>query len=227
MADVSMEGLRTRVRVAMDENGTTTALLAAKDAETLALDELIDEKLLTAVRDVELRAPWTLLDGENVEENTEDTEGEMVLMGRDLAEDKFMWRMKLPERMLRLLRVKLTRWKTAARIISAEDAEYRWQQSRWTGVGGTAEKPVAAVVPGEDGSLWLELYSLPKDEGRLQYCTMVMEPTVEKGTIVGVSARLEDAIVHLAAAMTCATLGETQTAEKLESVAWRLAGVNG
>lgn len=226
MADVSLEMMRRRVRVVMDENSTTQALLSAGDVETLSLDDLIDENVLTAVRDVEMRAPWAMLDGVSYGDDADvEGTGAFRLGFVKLGEGKYMGRMALPGNMLRLLAVKLKSWNECARLITSDDAAYRWQRSKWSGVGGSPEKPVAAVVPGPGGGVRLETYSSADGDDCLQYVTLVEEPVVEKDTIVGVSQRLLDAIEYLAAAMTCSALGDAQTAAQLEATAWRLAGV--
>lgn len=64
----------------------------------------------------------------------------------------------LPDDFLRLVAIRMSDWHRDARIISAQDPEYACQSSRFPGVRGNPDRPVAVIVPTPMG--WAaELYS--------------------------------------------------------------------
>ena len=54
--------LKREIRIALDQNMTSSQLLATGDIDTLSLEEIIESKIVDAARIVENQAPSYLLD---------------------------------------------------------------------------------------------------------------------------------------------------------------------
>lgn len=131
------------VRVCMDENRVTEALLGAVDADTLRLDEVIQSKILEAVRRVHSIAPYPLLEqGHNLPDRIfwGDQESGWVL---------------LPEDFMRLVVFEMSDWERPVYTsIDTDDPLYLRQRSRFKALRGTAQRPVVALCVRPEGGCW-------------------------------------------------------------------------
>lgn len=219
MESIDVGDIVKRVRVVMNENGASTKLLEADDVETLALDELIKSKVVAAAREIESRAPMHMVTAQK---------GQMPELENFNLEEKdgsYVGVVDVTDDVMRLLAIKMSDWERNGRLISEQDAAYAQQKSKWTGVRGTVERPVAALVHGASGELQLELYSSKSSDATLERCSYISWPEIASDGKISLCERLVEPIVYMTAALTVLTLGDSQTAAGLQSMAFSLAGI--
>lgn len=222
MTATSMAALVSGVRVVMDENRVSTSLVASNDIETLSLNELIERNVITAARTIEMMAPRHLLTDVDVYDKS--NIGTATFSLEQLGE-KHVGSLNLPTELLRVVGVKMSDWTTEGRLIDGSSPEYACQRSKWLGVGGTPEHPVAALVPHAAGGMKLEMYCSKKQDAALSYMTFITAPTKGSDGNVNICELLKDAIIYMAASLTCTSLGESQTAAGLRDEAFLLAEI--
>lgn len=196
-------------RVAMDQNRRDGELLSHADLDTLSLDEIIASKVEDAARLVVLAAPASVLEGGH------------TLAGCDIffKHDGRAF-LILPPDFLRLLMVRLSDWeRPAVEAISADDPRYAMQFSRYAGIRGNPQKPVAAVVRRGEG-LALELYGSRGPGATLEQGAYAAEPKVTEGSI-DLPRRCHRPVVYMTAALALEALG-AESAKALEARAAEL-----
>jgi hypothetical protein len=191
------------VRVALDENVSSEALMATGDVDTLSLGELIASKVLEAVRRVETAAPVHLLDsGHNF--------GDAVCWCGDGS-----GRVQLPGDFMRLIVFEMDDWSKAVySAISADSAEYDRQRSRYKSLRGSAERPVCAIVSRAEGKV-LEFYSCKSEDATVSQAVYLPYPTIDCDGGVEICELCYRAVVYMAGALTLLSLGETERAQRL------------
>lgn len=212
MSSYDVSELVKEIKVVLDRNQESSGRLAPDDSDTLSQGEIIKSKIVDAARMVMEGCPTEKLDGTKYSD-----------VAASWVEDNgaYVGTVYLPTDFMRLLTVKVEGWKRPAKIITENDVEYALQGCRW-GVRGNAERPIAAIVH-QEGGRYLELYTSPKDDVGVDF-TYVAEPCIEDGEI-SLPSNLKDAIVYMAAYLTCVSLGDNDTANGLLAVAYKLAGV--
>jgi len=211
MNTYAVSELVKEVKVILDRNQETAALLPT-DSDTLSQGEIIKGVIVDAARIIETAAPGNMVEGEKYEDiDVSWVEDHGAYVGTVL----------LPSDLIRLLSVKVEGWRRPATIITEEDDAYKVQTSPW-GVRGNAERPVAAIVHSEGGR-YLELYTSKVDDVGVDF-SYVKLPTIVDGNIE-LPNGLKDAIVYMAAYLTCISLGDTETAARYKATANELAGI--
>lgn len=197
--DYARSDILAAVRVILDKNMSGEALTALGDVDTLSLDEIIESKVLDAVRIVHSDAPYYRLDGLST-----------------FADSDIVWDglhcgyVLLPDDFLRLVSFKMDDWqRTVHEAIDVGDPRYVLQSSAYKGVRGTPEKPVVAVAPYSDG-LALEFFSCRSDDAVIAAATYLPLPTWVDGC-VSICKRLYRAACYMAAGLTAAAFDDTQT----------------
>lgn len=186
------------VRIAIDENKTSEALLAEEDIDTLSLNDIIHSKIAEAARKVVSMAPLLLVDGG-------------VPFG-----DAVYWRgegsgwILLPEDFLRLLLFKMSDWERPVyEAITAADARYGQQFSRYKGLRGTSQKPVVAIVSRAEGRA-LEFFSSKDETATVEQALYLPLPRVDKDGGIEIPERCYDGVVYETASLVLATLGQRE-----------------
>lgn len=215
MKEYYVSDLAKEIKIVLDRNTDSSALIATDDLDTLTQEEIMESKIVDAARLIEEQAPVDMLDGGEklTGELSYRKYGNVYVFELSLKNLSFM----------RLITIKMGQWERPGKIITEEDAEYQWQSSRWSGIHGNPQKPIAAIVQGEDG-LCLELYSCTSPTATIEKGTYLKIPSVSSGKI-SLCPKLKDAIVYMAAYLTCITLGDQQTANGLLQVAYELAHI--
>lgn len=177
------------VRVALDENRESEALLSEGAVDTLELAEIIESKIEEAARAVVDESPVELLG-----------------RGKPLEGDVFRgvrgsgW-MRLPDDFERLIYFKMSDWESGVRkAVGTETAEYERQKSRYGGVRGNSQKPVAAVVMKEAG-LCLEFFGSESEEAEVESGLYYPEPRIDRHGGIDLPERLYRAVVNRIAEM--------------------------
>lgn len=123
------------VKIAIDENdsaGSNSILVA--DPDQLQLDELIRYKIVDAVRYIHQVAPSHMLDG-------------IALTTSATATQSGKTTISLPSDFMRLVIFKMSGWTRPITVpISDTSPMYAMQHSKYTGIKGGPEKPVAAIT---------------------------------------------------------------------------------
>lgn len=205
----NISDLQTEIRIALDQNATSTALIA--DVDTLSLEEIIESKIADAARIVESQAPFYLLDqGKALADETAITWQSNPGYG--------MGRIHLPDDFLRLICFKMSDWDMAVyEPITAADPLYSRQHSRFRGIRGNPQHPVVAIVSAPAG-LMLEFFSCEAganvgiEEGRY-----IAIPQVSNGTIE-LCEKLVRPIIYYAAYLTASSIGQADLATSMLNI---------
>ncbi len=137
------------VRIHLDLDAEDLPLVHVPDAQALTVDAIVRSLIVQGATQVICEAPLSKLQtGVPVRGGVAWRDAPGVGMGLLLLPDDF----------LRLIALRMSDWQRDAKIISAHDAEYQWQSSRFPGVRGNPQRPVVAVVSTPAG--WAaELYT--------------------------------------------------------------------
>ena len=202
----SVDDIVRRVRVLLDYDRDSDALIALDDATALSIEGIIRSKIEEASRRVLLVSPAELIDTAKPIESGVSWRGEPGYgMGLLL----------LPDNFLRLISVQLSDWKRPAQIITESDPLYKWQSSPCAGVRGNPDRPVAAVVRYPEG-MAVELYSSHGGAGvTLTRCLYVAEPKIDYDNMIDLPHLLLDAVVRVIGGLTCETLGDIERSNRL------------
>lgn len=195
------------VRVCIDQNMTSEALVESGDIDTLALDEIIKSKILEAIQRVHMEAPPYLLEnGHNF--------GDAVYW----KEMESGW-VLLPSDFMRLVVFEMDDWERAVyTAISVDDPDYEKQRSRIKGIRGTAQKPVCVLALRPEGKV-LEFYSCKSTDAQVSRAIYIPYPVIDDDGGVDVSERCYNAVVYTAAGLTLMTCGEANQASALSDLA--------
>ena len=195
------------VRICIDENMQSDALIESGDIDTLGLDEIIKSKILEAIQRVHSDAPNYLLEG-----------------GHNFG-DAVYWRelesgwVLLPKDFLRLVVFEMDDWEQAVyQAISTDDPEYEKQHSRFKGIRGTAQRPVCAIGIRPEGKV-LEFYSCKSKNAQVSRAIYMPYPKIDEDGGVDISERCYNAVIYTAAGLTLLTCGETEKGNSVSELA--------
>lgn len=208
MKDYDINELKREVRITLDQNSTGGQLVSLADIDALMLESVIESKLTDAARVVEMNAPEYLLSpGKDADDTS--VEWEVGNMGT----------ITLPEDFMRLVVFEMSDWeRPVVNAISATDPMYALQKSRWSGLKGTPERPVVAVVPGESGNV-LEFYTCTDVGESVRMFQYVPIPKVDESGKLCLCERLKNAVVYYAAYLVALSMGENELAQALSGTA--------
>ena len=195
------------VRICLDQNMESDALIESGDIDTLALDEIIKSKILEAIQRVHMHAPNYLLEG-----------------GHNFG-DAVYWRelesgwVLLPPDFMRLVVFEMDDWEQAVyQAISTDDPEYEKQRSRFKGIRGTAQRPVCAIAIRPEGRV-LEFYSCKSKNAQVSRAMYIPYPKIDEDNGVDICERCYNAVVYTAAGLTLLTCGETEKGNSVSELA--------
>ena len=195
------------VRVALDENAMSDALIKEGDIDTLTLDEIIESKVLDAIRRVEIDAPTYLLEGGH-------DFGDNVYWERSEAKAGQGWTL-LPADFMRLVVFEMSDWERAVyTAISTSDPEYEQQKSRFKGIRGNVQKPVCAIAIRPEGRV-LEFYSSKDNTATVSKAVYIPYPEVDEDGGIDLCERCYTAIVYTAASLVLSTYGDADKASAM------------
>lgn len=206
------------VRICLDQNMVSDALLSSGDIDTLALNDIIKSKILEAIERVHKDAPSYLLEnGHNFgdeEEGTDPTE-EVAVYWREMESGWVL----LPKDFMRLVVFEMDDWERAVySAISTDDPEYEKQRSRIKGIRGTSQKPVCAIAIRPEGRV-LEFYSCKSTDAKVSRAVYLPYPKIDCDGGVDISERCYKAVVYTAAGLTLMTCGEVEKGNTLSELA--------
>lgn len=194
------------IKVALDLNMDSTPLTDLGDVDTLSLDDIIESKVVDAVRTVESTAPTHLLD------NGKDIGGTVVWNS-----DKSSGYIMLPDDFMRLVSFKMSDWHRALfAAITPESPEYALQYSPFPGLRGNPQKPVCALVMHSKG-MALEFFSCKDDEQTVAQAQYIGMPGLKDGKI-GICPKCYRAVVYMAASLVAATVKDSDKAAAMSTL---------
>lgn len=186
------------VRVAIDMNRTDDSLIERDDEETLRLNDVIMAKLTEGLRLVEREAPLRMLESGHDFGNEDD-----VFLNADGTGYVI-----LPHDFMRLIRFRMSDWRRPVdHAITEDDAAYGAQSSRWAGVRGCPEKPVAAIVRRSEGKV-LEFWGSADGTATLTQAAYQPYPVITEQGMIDVPEECYRAAVYRAGALALATTGD-------------------
>lgn len=191
------------VRVCLDENRASEALIKSGDIDTLTLDEIIRSKITESVDDVHSRAPYYLLE-----------------QGHRLPDRVFWGEMEsgwvlLPEDFLRLVVFEMSDWEQPVyKVISTDSREYAYQRSRIKAMRGTAQRPVCAIALRPEGRV-LEFYSCKSKEATIKKGMYIPRAYVDEEGGVDISELCYNAVIYTIAGLTAMAGMETEKGNQI------------
>lgn len=193
------------VKVAIDMNRGDEPLIMEGDTDTLTLDEIIQAKLTEAVRMVEMEAPLSMLES-----------------GHDFGEQDIYINKAgkgfviLPDDFMRLIAFRMSDWgRTVFEAITESDPRYALQSSRFKGICGNPEKPVAAIVRRSEGKV-LEFYSCRDNTATVAQAVYLPYPRIDDDGGIDVAEECYEAAVYRAASLALASVGDQLSTTMLE-----------
>jgi len=206
MKKYSLDELKRRVRIALDQNMVNSQLAQLGDIDTLSLDDIIAEELPVAARIVENSAPAHLLDG------GKDFSGSCGWHGAVGYGSGFI---ALPKDFMRLVSFKMSDWSFAVSEAISEDSPlYEVQHSRYPGIRGNPQRPVVAIVTQPVGQV-LEFFSCTAGKNvYVKRARYIPFPRVD-GAKMELCEKLMDAVVYQTAANVALSIGNADAATGL------------
>lgn len=195
------------VRIALDRNMVSEALLSSEDVDTLSLEEIIQSKVCEAVKRVHGDAPVYLLDG-----------GYNFGSSIYWADKESGW-ILLPDNFMRFIVFEMSDWERPVFYpITIEDAEYKLQRSRFKGLRGTYQKPVCAISVRPEGRV-LEFYSCKSQNATVSRAVYLPYPIIDDNGGVEICEKCYEAVVYTIASLVVTTLGENDKANIFNDLA--------
>ena len=206
----SVADIQRDVRIALDYNPSSDALLATDDIDTLTLEEVIASKIEDAARLVTLAAPQHRLEGG-------ESFGDSVVW--DSQPGYGPGYVILPDDFLRIVSFKMSDWDMAVTTaITADDPVYPVQRSRYPGIRGNPQAPVVAVTMRPVGQV-LEFFSCTAGPGtHVAWAQYIPIPKISSG-LIPISSPLRDAVVYYAAYLVAEATGQADLAARLLNTA--------
>lgn len=202
----SVDDIKRDVRIALDQNNSSTPLLDTGDIDTLTLEEIIESKIEDAARVVTRDAAHYLLDGGKAF-------GESVRW--DVREGYGSGSILLPDDFLRLVSFQMSDWSyPVLNAITEDNPIYALQHSRYGGVRGNPQKPIVALSQQPIG-LVLEFFSCAAGENTfVKRATYMPIPKITDGEIT-ISEKLKPAVVYYTAYLAALSIGSGDLAATL------------
>ena len=217
----SVEDIKRDVRIALDQNNSSDALIETGDIDTLTLEEIIESKIEDAARIVSRDIARHLLDGGR-------SFGESI--GWDSSEGYGSGFVPLPSDFLRLLSFQMSDWAyPVTSAITEDNPMYPLQHSEFGGVRGNWQKPVVAIVnrsvtidSQEKEGLILEFYSCSAGAGtRIKTARYIPMPKIENGSIT-LYGNVRPAVIYYTAYLVALSIEANDLAVVLLNVSKEL-----
>lgn len=204
-----VEDIKRDIRIALDQNKSSEALEELGDVDTLTVEEIIENRLVPAVRVVLLNAPLALLGGGiplkcNINWHSAPGQGSGSVL--------------LPNDFLRLVTFQMSDWSRAVySAITPDNPAYAMQKSRFPGIRGNTQNPVVAIVNTGVG-MELEFYSCSGGSGvSTKQATYIPEPRII-GDSIHIPHKVKEAVVYYAAYLVALALQQKDLSEQLNNI---------
>ena len=198
MVSASVATIITDVKRSIDENESASSILSG-NIDQLQMDALIRSKIVDAVRYIHQAAPISMVDGQTA-------------VGKPgysaaWATESGISTITLPTDFLRLVIFKMTNWtRPITNPILDTDPEYAMQRSKYKGIKGGKEKPVAAITTNGSGSKVLEGFtSETADVEKIVYIPIPSISGTSPNETVNICAQLYQPVIYHCAGLVAMT----------------------
>lgn len=201
------------VRICLDENNVSAALISSGDIDTLSLNDIIRSKIVEAVDSVHKVAPYYLLEGGHdiIDAQSGGLVGSNYGIAIHWGDLESGW-ILLPSDFLRLVVFEMSDWERAVyEVISTADIDYAKQRSRFKGLRGTVQKPVCVLAMRPEGKV-LEFYSCKSENATVSRAQYIPYAEIDNNGGVDISERCYKAVVYTIAGLSLLSCGEAQKA---------------
>lgn len=216
-----VDRIKEDVRICIDQNRSSEQLVSDSDMDMLTLEDVIGSKIVDAVNEVHLAAPyWLLEEGHNFNADYDDLDDEEEHYANSIHwEDKESGWVILPDDFLRLVVFEMSDWERPVyEPVSTLSPIYARQRSRVKALRGTAQRPVCAVVTRLEG-LSLEFYSCKSTKAEITKAVYIPRAKVDVSGGVDISERCYKAVVYTTAGMAMMSCGESERAKVFLDIA--------
>lgn len=208
------------IRIALDQNMSSAALVALGDVDTLSIEDLVNSKIEDAARAVVMSAPLAFL-------GTGKAFGDTV--GWDMQAGYGSGHIVLPDDFLRLIVFQMSDWSMPVTLaIDATSPLYSRQRSRYAGVRGNPQRPVVAIVSQPIGKV-LEFFSCEQGEHvyirMARYAPLPKRYTIDDEDVIDLPEKLLRPVVYYAAYLVSLSTQQAEQAAKFLGVCQELLGV--
>lgn len=214
MQSYQVSQLKEKIRVALDENMSSTALAELGDIDTLSLDELIESKIEDAARIVVQEAPLSLLSDMTTPYTTMSVS----------ATAPYKATVDLPDDFLRLASIKLRSWPYAVYEVLPSDAPLYIQAHSPYGVVGTKDRPLVFMSVGANAKKTLELFSASGSSDTLS-CLYIKQPKIADNAIQ-LGTQIVRPVVYYAASLVALAIKDKEAADNQLQVCKELLGIS-
>lgn len=193
-----LKDIQRDVRIALNLNEISDALLNNDDVDTLMVDELIRSKVEDAAQKVELEAPVHMLDsGSNFADE----------IYWDDDDHNSGWTI-LPDDFWKLIMFQMSDWKKAVyATITHDDPDYSKQKSDFVGIRGNCSNPVCAIVMRSEGKV-LEFYSCKSKEATVIHAVYLKKPELDEYDCIRIDERCYRAVIYYCAGLVAQAVGK-------------------
>lgn len=204
----NVSSLIEEVRVALDQNMSSTPLASLGDPDALSLEEIINSKIEDAAREVAQSAPLALLSDVTVS-----ITGTLSVSNNSTP----YAHIDLPSDFLRLVRFKLSDWPYALYATEPANSPLYVQAHSGYSVRGTIDRPLVFLTLRSATQKTLEIFCKGSTSSTMDGCLYIKKPAVSNGTIT-LGEQVKRATVYYAAYLVSLTLQDKEAAERLLSV---------
>ena len=208
--EFSITDIVTSVKVALDQNMNSEALITEGDIDTLSMEQIIRSKIEDAAKIVTSIAPHHLLDGGK-------TFGESIGWQSSVGYGRGY--IFLPQDFLRLVCFQMSDWSYPVFTpITSDDPKYRQQFSRHAGIKGNPQRPVVAITPivsseSNPSNLMLEFFSCQAGSSvYVKQASYIPIPKILDDNTIDLCYKLKSAIVYYIAYMVASSIGNADVA---------------
>lgn len=179
----------------MDENNSSAKLLDEEDIDTLTLNEIIRSKIEEGVSAAVAVCPLNLL------EISKGIRGAISWQGNGRGS------LLLPDDFFRLMEFRMSDWERPVHeAISADDARYEMQFSRYRGIGGTPQRPVVAITRHPEG-LTLEFFTCRSESATIAHGIYYPTPSIDIHDGIEIPRRCHRGALYKIASLAASSLG--------------------
>lgn len=214
MSQYTIDIIKSDVLILLDEYNASDTLLDDEDLYANTLNDMINERIVDAVKQVIARAPLDVFQHDDCTSFAQVKNAQGNLVKRTITwddSDKYLGvgSVSLPDDFFRLIKFKMSDWKRPVFVaISEADEDYAMQRSPYKGVRGNTENPVCAIVI-DAQSKRLEFFSCKDKKGTISSALYIPYPSIVDNKI-DIPERCYESVIYTIGAMVCFALKQQE-----------------
>lgn len=214
MSQYTIDIIKSDVLILLDEYNASDTLLDDEDLYANTLNDMINERIVDAVKQVIARAPLDVFQHDDCTSFAQVKNAQGYLVNRTItwdASDNYLGvgSVSLPDDFFRLIKFKMSDWKRPVFVaISEADEDYAIQRSPYKGVRGNTENPVCAIVI-DVQSKRLEFFSCKDKKGAISSALYIPYPSIVDNKI-DIPERCYESVIYTIGAMVCFALKQQE-----------------